>query len=84
MGHFLDSHTSYFWCPVFLKGEKMKKLVLGLLFLVFFGFVFAEEKYEITEVDIFSLKKQINSESITVRGVSVTNTLQEMIKDAKG
>ena len=58
----------------------MKKLVLGLLFLVFFGFVFAEEKYEITEVDIFSLKKQINSESITVRGVSVTNTLQEMMQ----
>jgi len=20
MGHFLDSHTSDFWCPVFLKG----------------------------------------------------------------
>lgn len=58
----------------------MKKLVLGLLLLVFFGFVFAEEKYEITEVDIFNLKKHINSESITVRGVSVTNTLQEMMQ----
>ena len=58
----------------------MKKLVLGLLLLVFFGFVFAEEKYEITEVDIFSLKKHINSEFITVRGVSVTNTLQEMMQ----
>lgn len=58
----------------------MRKLVLGLLLLVFFGFVFAEEKYEITEVDIFSLKKHINSESITVRGVSVTNTLQEMMQ----
>ncbi len=58
----------------------MKKLVLGLLLLVLFGFVFAEEKYEITEVDIFSLKKHINSESITVRGVSVTNTLQEMMQ----
>ncbi len=58
----------------------MKKIVMGLLILVFFGFVFAEEKYEITEVDIFSLNKHINSESITVRGVSVTNTLQEMMQ----
>ena len=62
------------------KEEKVKKIVMGLLLLVFFGFVFAEEKYEITEVDIFSLKKHINSEFITVRGVSVTNTLQEMMQ----
>ena len=62
------------------KEEKVKKIVMGLLILVFFGFVFAEEKYEITEVDIFSLKKHINSEFITVRGVSVTNTLQEMMQ----
>ena len=25
MGNFLDSHTSDFWCPVFLKGGKMPK-----------------------------------------------------------
>ena len=62
------------------KEEKVKKIVMGLLILVFFGFVFAEEKYEITEVDIFSLKKPFNSESITVRGVNVTNTLQEMMQ----
>ena len=24
IGHFLDSRTSDFWCPVFLKGEEMK------------------------------------------------------------
>ena len=34
MGHFLDSHTSDLWCPVFLKGGKMKKekVVFDLLF----------------------------------------------------
>jgi len=59
----------------------MKKLLVSsfLVFLIF-GFVFAEEKYEITEVDIFGLKKFITSESITVRGISVTNTLSEMMQ----
>jgi len=58
----------------------MKKLILGVLVLGIFGFVFAEEKYEITEVDIFSLKKFLTSENITVRGVSIENTLQEAMQ----
>jgi hypothetical protein len=61
----------------------MKKLILCLLVLVFLGFVFAEEKYEIagiTGVDILGLKKPISSLMITVRGVSLGNTLEEAMQ----
>jgi len=59
----------------------MKKLLVSsLLIFLIFGFVFAEEKYEITEVDIFSLKKFLNGDAITVHGVCVGNTLQEAVR----
>ncbi|NIO48439.1 MAG: hypothetical protein GTN73_03220 [Candidatus Aminicenantes bacterium] len=61
----------------------MKKLVLGLLVLVFFGFVFAEEKYEITEVDIFSLGKSFSAKEISVYGVSVGDSMQEVLAKLK-
>ncbi|MFX0208651.1 MAG: hypothetical protein ACFFDT_21905 [Candidatus Hodarchaeota archaeon] len=61
----------------------MKKLVLGLFFLVFFGLVFAEEKHEITEVDIFSLGKSFSARQVSVYGVCVGDSMQEALVKLK-
>lgn len=58
----------------------MKKLVLALLVLAFFGFAIAEEKYEITEVDIFSLEKPPSSAQVSVYGVSLGDTMEEALR----
>lgn len=57
----------------------MKKLVLGLLVLAFFRFAVAEEKYEITEVDIFSLGRPLFSAQVSVYGVSLGDSMEEAL-----
>lgn len=57
----------------------MKKLVIGLLVLGFFGFVFAEEKYEITEVDILSLGKLPLASEVSVLGISLGDSMQSTL-----
>lgn len=56
---------------------KIKALFLGLFFLLpIFSWT---QPYEITEVDIFSLKKPISAKDITVYGISIENSLQEVL-----
>jgi len=61
----------------------MKKLILGVLVLGIFGFVFAEEKYEITEVDIFSLGKLPSGTEVSVQGVSIGDPIEIVLKKFK-
>ena len=54
-----------------------KALFLGLFFL--FPILSWTQPYEITEVDIFSLKKPVTARDITVYGISIDNSLQEVL-----
>lgn len=56
---------------------KIKALFLGLFFLL--PILSWTQPYEITEVDIFSLKKPISAKDITVYGISIENSLQEVL-----
>lgn len=56
---------------------KIKALFLGLFFL--FPIFSWTQPYEITEVDIFSLKKPVTARDITVYGISIENYLQEVL-----
>lgn len=56
---------------------KMKALFLGLFFL--FPVYSWTQPYEITEIDIFSLKKSIDAKDITVYGISIENSIQEVL-----
>lgn len=56
---------------------KTKALFLGLFFL--FPILSWTQPYEITEVDIFSLKKPISAKDLTVYGISIENSLQEVL-----
>jgi len=56
MGNFLDSHTSDLWCPVFLKGGKMKPKVIIILILLVLSLIFVIQNTTIVEVQLFFWK----------------------------
>lgn len=57
---------------------KTKIFIMGLAFLLSISFIWAQP-YEITEVDIFSLKKPISAKDITVRGINIENSIYEVL-----
>ncbi len=56
---------------------KIKALFLGLFFLS--PILSWSQPYEITEVDIFSLKKPISAKDITVCGINIENSIYEIL-----
>lgn len=57
---------------------KTKIFIMGLAFLLSISFIWAQP-YEITEVDIFSLKRPISAKDITVRGINIENSIYEVL-----
>lgn len=57
---------------------KTKIAFFSLVFL-FLSLLIWAQPYEITEVDIFSLEKFLTSKSLTVYGISIENSIKEVL-----
>jgi hypothetical protein len=62
----------------------MKRVVfLNIILLIFCYLICAKGTYELTKVDIFSLKKNLSGSDITIYGVSVNTPMAEILKKFK-
>jgi hypothetical protein len=61
----------------------MKKSNFALLFLVLTPLIFAQEKYEITEIDIFNLSKSLISSQLSVYGISIGDSMETALTKFK-
>jgi hypothetical protein len=61
----------------------MKALLYGIIVLLFFGFVFPQEIYDVKEVDIFNLEKLLSSNQISVNGVRIGDSLDGVLAKFK-